>query len=289
MIVLDDDELGALELLDDPFTVQSFQIGSRAVRGVVRNRALANGTRDDTRFSGARAVTVGLTLNEKPCANPDVTIQDLFDRVMPYMEPWRRMRLRWTLPGGGAERELLVRGNDAPMVIRGPKHPVLTLGFVAPEGEITTAGDPTCVLINPAGDVELGRTYNRVFNQVYPASAAIGYRNVFQAGNSRAHWTAAIYGAVTNPYLTINGVQMNFNVSGGLDLLAGNSVVIDTRERTIFLNNDPLFSRYDKTNFSAWAWDDLMLKPGDNLVRFGGSVLGVGAAVNLCWRPTWAG
>lgn len=286
MITLDDDDLGTLELRDEPFTVLSFQIGSPAVRANVRNRALANGTRDDTRFTGARAVTVALRLNEKSC--DDVNMQDLFDRLMPYTNPARRFRMRWSLPGSGSEREMVVRGDTAPMLIAGPKHPTIALGFIAPEGEITTPVD-TCLLINPAIDGELGRTYNLTFNRTYPASLAVGARVVTQIGNAAAHWVATIFGAVTNPYLTINGATINFNVAGGLNLLAGNNVQIDTRERTIYLNGDSAFSRYQFTNFAAWAWEDLLLQRGDNQVRFGGSVLGAGASVNLCWRPTWAG
>lgn len=285
MIVLDEDTLGELELLADPFVLVGFQIGSPARRTVMRSRALANGAFDDTRFTGPRAVTVALRLNEARCGGADM--QTLFDRILPYTEPWRRPRLRWTLPHSAAERELVVRGEDAPTVIDGPRHPVLAVSFVA-SGAVTSP-DEVCMLINPGTDTEQGRTYNLTFNRTYPASQAIGNRLVNQAGNTDAHWTASIFGAVTNPYLRINGVEVNFNQNGGLDLAAGSSVVIDTLARTIYLDGDPASSRYSRTNFTAWSWADLLLKPGDNLVRFGGSVVGAGGSVNLCWRPTWAG
>lgn len=285
MIVLDDDDLGELELECDPFVVASFQIGSAAVRPVMRNRALANGTFDDTRFSGSRAVTVALRLNDSRCKGQPM--QDLFDRVLPYMKARRRPRMRWTLPGSTSERELVVRGDNAPVVIAGPKYPVLSLSFVG-ANEIMSPGE-FCQLLDPGADVELGRTYDLAFDRSYPASAVIGDRLINHAGNDDAHWVASIFGIVTNPTLKVNGITINFNVNGGLDLIAGTSVVIDTRARTIFLNGDPASPRYDKTNFTAWSWEDLLLKPGDNTVRFGGSVLGAGGSANLCWRSTWAG
>lgn len=299
MIVLSDPELGDLELRSDPYAVVSFQIGSRAVRANMRNRALAHGAFDDTRYGGARAVTVSIVLNEHPRCSPNpTTMQGLLDLLLPYTMPYRRPVLQYSLPGSdGDVRQLTVRGNGAPVQIGGAKHQGIVAQFVSGDGDITTAGDPTCLLISPAADVELGRVYppsvgdaaGRAYDRTYPASLAVGDRILTQLGNERAHWTAAIFGAVTNPFLTINGVTINFNVNGGVNLLAGQSLVLDSKARTIYLNGDPNSSRYDKSNFVAWTWDDVLLKPKDNLVRFGGSVLGVGASVNLCWSPTWAG
>lgn len=299
MITLSDPVLGDLDLRADPFAVVSFQIGPRAPRVNTRNRALADGALDDTRYGGARAVSVGITLNEHPaCVVNPTTMQGLLDRLLPYTLPRRRPVLKYSLPGSeGDIRQLTVRGNGAPVQISGPKHQGIVAQFVSGDGDITSAGEPTCLLITPAGDVEAGRTYpvsvgdaaGRIYDRTYPASLAIGDRLVTQLGNDRAHWTAAIFGAVTNPYVTINGTQINFNVNGGVDLLAGQSLVLDSKARTIYLNNDPTASRYNKSNFMAWSWDDVLLEPGDNLVRFGGSVLGAGASVNLCWSPTWAG
>lgn len=311
MIVLDDDDLGEIELECDPYVVASFQIGSPDTRSVMRNRALADGMFDDTRFQGGRAVTIALVLNDRACATDAaaaVAMQALYDRLLPFMHPRRRPRMRWTLPGSpGTIRELIVRGDTYPMLVAGPKHPALALSFVAGGGEIMTPGT-FCQLIDPAGDVEVGRHYGisggfgfaddqygpyytnslGSVDRKYPPSAAIGDRIINNAGNADAHWTAALFGIVTNPTFKVNGITVNFNVNGGVVLPAGSSIVIDTRARTMYLNGDPAFSVYDRSNFTAWQWADLMFKPGDNLVRFGGSILGVGASANVCWNPTWA-
>lgn len=289
MITLINDELGAITLRSDPFVVVDFQISSPEVRANVRNRALMNGTRDDTRYTGARAVTVGVTLNDKYCGDDAVAMQDLFDQVMPFTVARRRSIMRWSLPGsGGRERQMIVRGDSAPMVIAGPKHPVLALAFVAPEGEINSAGPPICQKIEPAVDTELGRTYDLTFNRGYPTSSAVGDRLVVVEGNEQAHWTATIFGDVDNPYILINGVRMEFN-RGGLFLPPGNHLQIDTREKIVRLNSDPLSPRFDRANFTEWTWTDLLLRPRNNTIRFGGARLGVGAAMNFCYQPTWAG
>lgn len=285
-----DPVLGTLELRASPFTVASFQIGARQPRVVRRNRALADGGVDDTRFAGGRAVTVSLVLNEDLCARPDETMQDLYDRITPFTVARRRPVLRWSVPGSPHERELTVRCDDAPVVIGAPKHPALVMSFTSAEGEITTPFNPETdvVTIEPAVDVEVGRTYDLVFDRVYPPSAAVGDRTVVHAGNDRAHWVGVMFAGAgtTDPYLKINGVTVSFS---GLDLPESSSVVIDTRERTMWLNGVVGDSAFQYSNFTQWAWEDLMLDAGANALRFGATVLGSGANLQLSYLKTWAG
>jgi hypothetical protein len=293
MITLTDPDLGTIELRSRPFVVTSFQISSRATRPVLRNRALADGAVDDTRYVGSRAVTIGLRLGEQPsCATEPSTMQDLYDRILPFMAPRRRPTLTWSLPGsGGVMRQMTVRGDSAPVVIKGSKYPELALQFVAPSGEITTPGEHVTT-IDPASDVEDGRVYSTGsdlrFDRDYPATLAIGDRLITQNGNEPAHWTLAIFGGCVNPFFSINGATIDFSSNGGLTLTAGSSVVIDTRERTVYLDGDPSTSRYDRTNFAEWTWDELLLQPGGSLVRFGADTLTGGTAV-LTYLDTWAG
>lgn len=290
MIFLDDPELGTVELHGDPYTVTSFQIGSPAVRAAARNRALANGTRDTTRYTGARAATVSVTLNDQFCGNGAVAMQTLFDRLMPYTVPRRRPTMRWSLPGDDTkQRQMVVRGDTAPIVIQSRRHPVLAIGFVAPEGEITSAGDPVCTLVDPALDVELGRAYDLLFNRTYPASSAIGDRLLVVDGNEQAHWTATMFGDLQNPFVLINGVRIDWASNGGLAIGPGQSLQVDTRDKTMYVNGDPLSPRFDRANFTEWNWSDILLRPGRNTIRFGAGVLGTGATMQFCYRPTWAG
>lgn len=293
MIRLIDADLGALELRCDPFVVVSFQISAPAVRAVMRNRALADGAFDDTRFVGARAVTIALRLKGGlRCST--MTTQQLLDLLLPFTHPRRRPTLEWSLPGSDSViRKLTVRGEGAPIEVASPRAPVVVASFVAGDGTITSArgGEDDdgwqCRLIDPSGDVEAGRVYDLEFDRVYPESSGIGDRIITMAGNEDAHWRATIFGPTTDPYLRINGVEISFTEQGGLTLVAGESVVIDTRERTILLNGEATESRYDRTNFYEWSWSDLLLKPGENRIRFGADVLGVGSSVNFCWADTW--
>lgn len=282
MLVLVDDVLGELELKEAPYAVASFEIGSREVRSVMRNRALADGQIDDTRYLGSRAVTIAIRFNEGRCPAGETT-QALYDRLLPYLSARRRPRLRWELPGApGVVRELVVRGDSAPIVVQGAKYPTVICSFVAPEGEITSVGSKT-VTISPSEDVETGRSYDLAFPRTYPSGLGIGARLVTNDGNERAHWRGAIFGTCTDPTLEINGVEVSFDV----DLVAGGRIAIDTRAKTMFYNDDPTEPRQHLSNYTAWQWEDLLLEPGQNRVRLTAATLGAGGSAQMTFFDTW--
>lgn len=294
-VMLSDPELGDLELGCDPYVVTQLQIGSPAVREVMRTRSLAHGVIDSTRYLGARAVTLGVRYKNAALCGSDLDLQALIDRIVPYMSPSRRPTLRWQLPGSDSVRAMTVRGADWPFTLDGPKFPTAAFQWVCPSGEIMdgSADALHCETIKPGTDVELGRTYDETYvdggRGPYPPQDPIGSRTIHNPGTAPANWVLTIFGAVTNPIFTINDVQMAFTNNGGLVVPAGQSVVIDSREHTVWLNNVPANSRYDRLNYTAWTWDQLLLRPGDNTVRFDGTALGATASAQLCYTPTFLG
>lgn len=285
MIQLIDDRLGTLALRDDPYCVVSFEIGSRASRPNIRQRALADGHVDDTVVGGGRAFTMTLRLNDKDCGPGAVTMQSLIDRLTPYMNQRRRPILRWSLPGSdGVFRQMVVRGDSLPIPVTDRKKLALIASFVS-DGEITSP-EQNCTDIAPADDDEQGRTYDMTYDRVYPVSVAIGDRIIEQQGNEAAHWRGTLYGDATGPYLRINGTEVrwdeDYNVPGG------SAIYIDTRERTMFLNGAEADSVQHLTNFAEWQWEDLLLQPGGNQVRYGADVITSGS-LTMCWHDTWAG
>lgn len=283
MLLLVDDVLGELELKEDPYVVVDWEIGPREVRTVARPRALADGQLDDTRFLGARAVTVSVRLNEKAQCPEGLTTQALYDRLMPYLSARRRPRLRWELPGSpGVVRELTVRGEGAPIVVQQARHPFIMCQFVAPEGEITSVDEQT-VTIAPSEDTEAGRSYDLAYPRAYPASLGLGARLVTNGGNEQAHWKAVIYGTCTDPVLEVNG----HTIAMTLSLVAGQYLTIDTRERTILFGGDPTEPRAHLSNYTDWAWEELLLEGGDNRVRFSAATLGTGGSARMTFRDTW--
>jgi hypothetical protein len=290
-VALTEDSLGRLELGPlrpgagvrecNPFgyVVTGWQIGFPSERPVMRNRALGDGVIDSTRFFGARAVSMNITLDVNK-QDPQISI----DNLTAYMTPHRRPRLSWQIPGSSQERSLLVRGVDAPVSIAGKQAHVITASFIGINGVMESVSETTLV-INPGEDVETGRTYDLTFDRQYPPTAGLGERLVVNEGNEVADWEATIFGPAVNPTLTVNGTDISFNRDGGLTLAAGESVVINTRNRTIFLNDDITESRYDKVNFTEWSWEQVRLQPGHNTIRY--EEVTLSGSCTFTWRSAW--
>ena len=294
-VELSDPELGVLELGCDPYIVVSLQISSPEVREVVRYRSLADGTFDDTRFTGSRAITVAIRFRDKligTCGDQP-TMQALIDLLTPYMSPRRRPTLTWLLPGSDdtEARSAVVRGVNWSWSVAGPKAQGIAPQWVVPSGEILAGGPDAmrCTSIRPSVDVEEGRTYDETPDRTYPPSEALGGRTILNPGTAPTHWTLTFYGPATNPQFTINGVVFKTDRQGGVVLAAGQTLVVNTRARTVLFNGLSANSRYQNTNFDEWAWDDLMLKPGTNIVRFDTAGLTAQTSAELCFTPAYIG
>lgn len=289
MMTLTEPDLGTILLRHRPFTVVSFQIGSRQTRQVRRGKALADGETDDTAYAGGRAVTLGLRISGTTCDDGE-TMQDKLDELLPFLAPRRRPVLTWSIPGAtGDARSIVVRGDSAPIVVSQPKHIAVVASFVAADGEITSGDLLSTTLLAGTTGAEAGRTYPLTYPRTYSASAPIGSKIVNNPGNERAHWKALIYGGCTNPEIRVNGIDVKFNAGGGLVLTAPSYVEIDTKARTILLNSDPANPRYNLTNFPSWWWDDLLLKPGDNTMRLQTTSPDATCAALVTYKTTWAG
>jgi hypothetical protein len=279
------DDLPDLDLLcGDGFVLVSFDVGFPEARPVVRSRALADGVFDDSTYLGQRALTATIRLDHRH----GETTQELIDKLMPFMSPRRRPTVRWSLSGSPLDfREVRVRGVDAPLVIDAPKYPILVLQWVT-EGAFLTDPVEQCQTVDPSDlPEELGREYDLEFDREYESITPVGGMFVDNAGNAPAHWVITLFASMIDPVVTINNRQMNFSQGGGLALVTGQTLVIDSLARTILLNGDPNESRYDRVNFEDWNWDDLLLQPGQNLVRLQGSGFSQFAALTICWKDTY--
>jgi len=265
------------------WVLTDLQIGFPSERPVVRSRSLADGVIDQSTYVGQRAVTATLTLD-----NRVATTQSLVDLLMPFVSPRRRPTLTWSLPGSAADyRQLTLRGVDAPLVISRPRYTVVVVSWVSEQACMV---DPVeqCLSVDPSlpGE-EIGRDYDLTFDRLYVESIPVGGVLVPNSGTCLASWVITLDASMIDPIVTINDVPMAFTQSGGLTLVTGQTLVIDQRERTILLNNDPDESRYDRVNFEDWDWDDLALQPGDNVVRLQGSGFTSTSLLTVCWRSAW--
>jgi len=266
-----------------------FTIGWPTVREVINPRALTDGVIDTTTYLGQRAVTLTIRYNQKV-----MPTQDLLDLVTPYMSPRVRPQIIWTVqnptdvcPAYDVRptdyRSLVVRGADAPLVVDGPRYLSMVLQWVA-QDSFTSALDQVCGVARATGSEEFGRQYDLIFDRDYPSSPVYGVTNLTAAGNAPTDWTATITSEITDPQFAINSVLVTFT---GLTLLSGQTIIIDTQERTMLRNGDPTDSVYGYTNFADWSWDDLRMVPGNNTLIFGGDGAVGDPAMTVCWYDKW--
>ena len=289
MIYLTEPTLGQLDLSCDPdgYVVSQFQIGFPDERPVVRLRSLADGVLDTTRFVGQRAISVSISLDQTKMAT-----QDLLDRLLPYLSPRYRPRLVYTVqdlneycppyvPDPTHIRSFEVRGADAPVVINGPKFQTIVCQWRAIDHRATSI-EQNCATVNPTSLDEFGRIYDLSFDRDYPFSAPSGVTYVNMAGNDPADWTADIVGSVTNPELIVNGISIQFT---GVTLAAGQVLQISTKDRTMIQGGN--LSVYGNSNFVDWTWDDLLLRPGENTIRYAGTTPSATSYTLFCFYDTW--
>lgn len=290
MLYLVDDDLGRLDLeCGDGFVVANFEIGFPLVREVVRGRSLADGLFDDTEYLGSRVITVTVRFDSGGCLSPG-TSQDLIDQVMPYLSPRKRPRLVWTLQKNVLEeRSAIVRGLNAPVLINQRAYPTVVFQWVTIDSFVELPVE-SCSILNPNEPaVETGRDYDLTFDRQYAPGGPTDSILVVNPGSAPANWVGTILASANQPNVVVNGTAVEFNRNTGVNLIAGQTLVIDTKERTVLLNNDPSESRYDRMNFEDWVWDDLLLQPGTNVIRFNGAGawFDMNTRLQICTRGAW--
>lgn len=290
MMYLTDPTLGRLDLdCADGFVVTEFEIGWPEVREVMTPRSLSDGSVDTTAYLGKRPVTVSLRYDQTKLAT-----QNLIDLVTPYLSPRYRPQLVWTVqqtdpgcPGPAASvetvRSLRVRGVDGPLVVNAPKYLSMVLQWVA-QDPYTTGLEQSCAVALITGAEEFGRTYDLSFDRQYPYSPQYGVTSFTPLGNAPMDWTGTITAEVTSPEILINNTTITF---GTTVLLPGQTINIDTQERTILRNNDPNDSLYGYTNFQDWTWDEIRLTPGENQIRLQADSYAGQPSFTLCWFDRW--
>ena len=283
MIYLDDPTLGRVDIrpLPEGIVPTQLTIGFPEVAEVIYPKALANGVDDRSRYLRQRAITLSVRLDQRLFST-----QSLLDRVLPFMDPKYRPRLVYSLaenPIPTEVRAFRIRGVDAPFILDGPKYQALVMQWVTADHRAKSL-QTKCELVRPGGEGEEGRTYNLEHDRVYPASLPSGAKIITNKGNTGADWIGTIVAGIQNPTLDINGVRIEFP---GLNLIAPTFIEIDTEARTIFRNGDPTDSIYGVSNFADWEWEDLLLNPGDNIIRYQGDEPTVDTSTTICWQDSF--
>lgn len=271
--------LDALDLdsWDSGISCESFDPGSPQTREVVTERPGADGTHDDTRYFGARSVTLGL----KIYAGEEYNRRELIDELAKFLHPGRRPILEWEDPVGGGVRKMDLRPSQVSAPLTTPKLTDVAVSFVCPSGIIESA-EQRSAWIMPQDDVP-GLTFPIEFDFSFPEYVS-GPSTVINLGSIPAHWRAAVFGPCTGPILTNAnaGQQLSFP---GLSIAAGDYLLIDSAERTVLLNDEPTASRYSSLDFSTSTWWQLGV--GGSEIFFEAASHAPPASMLMAWRDSF--
>lgn len=262
-----------------------FDPGFPSVRESSRDNPDSSGTYDETKYAGARSVSIELTVLRN--AYRDVYGFEDWDqsvdwnsdsywvsRLSSWMSPGLRPRLYFTMQGqSGHARFMDVRpGNFSAPVSGGGENRPVQLQFVNASGLIfdfdtttsATRDGRTRTEIRQTEAPHLGRVYPEVYPKTYPETAR-GSSEVIYTGGVSNGFIVRIYSdplvATTNPRITVtapDGSQRSIGFNG-LTIPAGQFLEIDTVEKTVTLGGLPEL-RQNKFLTAPLAWP--VLNPG---------------------------
>lgn len=161
MLVLNADDVQAIDL-DNPaegYVCERWALGPPEIRELVNNRTLANGTRDRTRYIGARSLV--MTVVVFPARG--LTVQGQVDRLRAFCRPELRPTLTWRVRADPT-RQITLRANpgvDQAWAWDGGQDEWTRVGlaFVVPDGLMHSEATFTRTIEASSG-AEDGRRYN---------------------------------------------------------------------------------------------------------------------------------
>lgn len=187
--------------------------------------------------------------------------------------------LTWT-PTGGVQQAILVR-KQQPLRISGTWQKTFQLSLVAADPRIY-AYNPNTANVNAASvGTEPGVGFDLAFDMFFPTGTVLGQLFVSNNGNAVTYPVLTVEGPVTNPSIT--NVTTGETIALTYTLTAGESLVIDTLNHTVLLNNTT--SRYGAVDFQNTQWWGL--NPGTNELQFLSIASASPAQLVVTWRDAW--
>lgn len=282
---LDDQSGNTLQLIPNTLiTVTSFDMGFPAIRAVSESRPDTDGERDTTALYGARAVSIAAGVYVTPAA--------LVDQWKLFMSPRKRTYLYVTDSEWVGQRRMLLRADQfVAQIVEGADdiYRAVTAQWKAPDG-VWEAVTPTKVIVSAYTVANAGMTFPVTFPMSWTPTAGYTDALINNPGQLPLHWTAQIYGQCNGPILTNDTTNqaLTFLPGGqsGLNLAAGAFVLVDTRERAVWLNGDTTQTQLFALDFVNSTW--WQLQPGQNKIRFNpSSGAFAGSSAVITYRQTY--
>jgi hypothetical protein len=229
------DRLGRLDL--DPesgYVVTAYDLGHPEVREVRVPNSLDNGSFDNTRYYGARAITLDVTLKPHTGVGPTTGFiaseAQLRDRLKAFTNPGVRSSLLLSEHQDNRVKQALIRGADMSGGVFRENYNKMSVSWVAPRG-VLLSYDRRCYPFSFGSDTSDTQTIT-----------------ILNEGSAESHWIATLSGEAVKPRLILNGTQV---LQLDYTSAAGDTIVIDSFSRTVTINGTQVGFKYVADN-AAW-------------------------------------
>ena len=221
---LQDAYLGKLDLsCDTGYVVREYDFGFPAVRDVVYDNSLDDGTYDLTRYVGDRAVSLDIVLRPTATSSSLALVRSepvMRDELLRFAHPTVRPLLVFSEFGDGDRvRYLMLRGADASYAVSQPRFNEISVSWRAPRAYIQSF------------DIIYARLMfaPEKLNQTYTV-------DVYNPGTAPAHWSMHVEGELSNPRITLNNPVDGNTLWVKYPLtLTGPSVDIDSYTKSVLV------------------------------------------------------
>lgn len=259
-----DATLGQLDLsCENGYVVRSYEFGFPELREVVYMNSVDDGTLDDTRFVGSRAVTLDMVLRNTLDIQGRVPMvrseSYMRDQLLKFCSPSVRPVLLFSEHQDDRVRSLMIRGSDAPHAVSREKFNEITASWVAPKGFIENV-DTHAAEFTFGEDDLLAEYIVHTINE----------------GTVPAWWTLTIKGNLNSPFIRLGDRELWLNYHITSDAV----VVIDSRTRTVRINGNPVGYRY-LDDRSDW----FRIPPGEQFISFSHLSMPRSGLPYAYWQP----
>jgi hypothetical protein len=283
-----------LDLMDydaNGIIVDSVDLGYPDVREDTGVWTDANGTWDFTRFFGARGITLGGTLVDSARGTRSMS----YKALIPYLDPAARPVLVYSFDGDDHFAYLNLRAAGYSGAITNPVITKWSAQWKCPDA-IAYDLESNSVTIIPGVTGSFGRTYTTpqlqtptptsgwTPNRYYPVMGGAAYGLASNNGTAVTWPIIQIFGYCTVPAIINDTTNKTFAMASGYTVNAGEVLVIDTRQRAVYLGT-PNASRYNQVDFSRSSFWPLI--PGDNHITFVPATADPNAKAVITWQNAY--
>lgn len=244
-----------------------------------KTRMRRNGLRAGDDFTQGRKITLTVEVSSTDTVTFDEAVDQLMAASTPAGPP---LPLVFQIPGvaGGGKRVIYCRPRKRSLPIGREFYyelPLAVIEFysVDPRIESNTLNSEDTTLPTAGG----GLNFDAVAPFTFGAVSVGGTLELENDGNFAANPVIVFEGPVTNP--SIESLTQDKTLSFSITLASGETLEVDTEERTVLLNGTA--NRYNTLDTTA-EWFDL--DPGTNEVRYQAATI-TASTMTVTWRSAW--